>query len=279
MDKCICFYHDDLDGYCSAAIYYKALKEKGIIVDLQKVNHGEIEFLNEIKGYGIVTFVDFCPLESHLNTLLKNNNTILILDHHKTVVPIMEKFKGNKNISFEINLNRAGCSVVWDYFYSKQAPKVVKLVQDYDIWNWEFEDTEDFVNGMDLQLWRFKPNSNKWQNILNDEKEISKIIKIGSTITKYKEIYNYQLCQGLSYEVELMGHNILVCNAPKNNSKVFGERIKDYPFVAIYSHKEDKFMVSLYSVNDFDTTKISTLFGGGGHAGASGFRCEKLPWL
>ncbi len=293
MDK-ICFYHDDLDGYCSAAIvcnYYN----RNII--LQKINHGEVEFLNSIHGYKEVIFVDFTPSLEYIEILSKNNEKLLILDHHKTaqdrfgIINYVET-DNFKNVKMILDVNHAGCMVTWDYFnpiYNGllpcPTPLVVKLVEDYDIWKWEYDDTENFVNGMDTMAWKNGPTCEAWKLLLNNHADtLDYIITNGIAITQYKNTYNSQLLEALSYEVMFQGHKILVINAPKNNSKVFGDRIKDYPFVAIYSHKEGQYMVSLYSANNFDTTTISTQMidkngnRGGGHAGASGFRCEELPW-
>jgi oligoribonuclease NrnB/cAMP/cGMP phosphodiesterase (DHH superfamily) len=283
MDK-ICFYHDDLDGYCSAAIVYNHYNKD---IKLQKINHGEVEFLKDVKYFDEIIFVDFTPPLEYVQLLAKNNIHILFLDHHETLLDIKDDIDKIDNVDMVLDLNHSGCMITWNYFNLKlnEPPLVVKLVEDMDIWKWEYNDTEDFVNGMDLQEIKNNPSSSAWRDLLFDGKDlIENITSLGSDITAYKKIYNSQLLESLSYEVIFNGHKILVCNAPKNNSKLFGDRIKDYDFVAIYSHKQDQYVVSLYSATGFNTTTISKTildkYGhhGGGHAGASGFKCETLPW-
>lgn len=287
MNK-VCFYHDDLDGYCSAAIVYNYYTGK-CDLEFHKINHGEVEFLNNFKGFEEVIFVDFTPSLEYVKILANNNNTVLILDHHKTVQDRLDDINNIANAKCVLDITHAGCMVTWNYFYPqsqyKEIPLVVKLIEDYDIWKWEYPETEDFVNGMDLELWKTKPWSCQWSKLLDGTGDIFRLIDFGHTITDYKKVYNYQLLEAISYEVMFQGHKILVCNAPKNNSKLFGDKIKDYPFVAMYSHKQDQYIVSLYSATGFDTTTISAQMvdkngnRGGGHPGASGFKCVTLPWI
>lgn len=284
MNK-ICFYHDDLDGYCSVAIVNKFYDGN---IDLYKINHGEVEFLNTVKSFDEVIFVDFTPPLEYIESLSKNNKKLIVLDHHKTASDLHQRLHDFSNTRTVLDLNHAGCVVTWKYFYpDEEMPYVVKLVEDFDIWKWELgENTEFFVNGMDMFWFKSIPSNENWANLLKDNKGlINEIINCGETITQYKHTYNTQLLESLSYEATFKGYKILVCNAPKNNSKVFGDKIKDYPFVAIYSHKQDQYIVSLYSATGFDTTTISTQMidkngnRGGGHAGASGFKCVTLPWI
>ena len=320
MNKSICLYHDDLDGYCSAAFVYNYHNGN---IELHRINHGDVEFLNNIRGYDAIIFVDFTPPVEYIEKLSQNNRSLLILDHHKTASDRLELVNNMDNAEMILDTTHAGCMVTWNYYYFKESkykiesatvnivnesndeileswkqecfeikddiPKVVKLVEDYDIWKWEFNETEDFVNGMDICSFKNSPVDKNWEMLINEDEifttiALNSITEKGKIITEYKKIYNHQLLEGLSYEATLQGYKILVCNAPKNNSRVFGDRINDYPFVAMYSHKEDQYMVSLYSANDFDTTNISTQMidkngnRGGGHPGASGFRCEELPW-
>jgi oligoribonuclease NrnB/cAMP/cGMP phosphodiesterase (DHH superfamily) len=290
MDK-ICFYHDDLDGYCSAAIVYNYYNGN---IELQKINHGEIDFLKDIKDYNEVYFVDFTPPIEYVITLFKNNKYLTILDHHKTADEIHKELQGISSIVTVLDLDHAGCMVTWQHFYPHdEEPLVVKLVEDMDIWKWKYSETEDFVNGMDLNVWKNQPTNELWSFLLHNDSTVRNIVSGGSMITEYKKIYNSQLLESLSYEAIFNakqdgitnGYKILVINAPKNNSKVFGDKINNYPFVAIYSHKRDQYNISLYSATGFDTTTISKKMvdkngnRGGGHAGASGFKCETLPWI
>ena len=43
---------------------------------------------------------------------------------------------------------------------------------------------------------------------------------------------------------------------------------------------DNKWYVSLYtSKEDVDVSKVALSFGGGGHKGAAGFKCDTLPFL
>jgi nanoRNase/pAp phosphatase (c-di-AMP/oligoRNAs hydrolase) len=61
-------------------------------------------------------------------------------------------------------------------------------------------------------------------------------------------------------------------------SQGFVERFDEYPICIAYIHDGEKFTVSLYS-KDVHVDKIAQRYGGGGHKGAAGFKCEVLPFF
>lgn len=81
-----------------------------------------------------------------------------------------------------------------------------------------------------------------------------------------------------SFEFNLFGHRILVCNR-KDNSLLFGKSYNDYdivcPFVCNRRNGEITYTYSLFSSNkNINCREIAELFGGGGHKGAAGFQLK-----
>ena len=75
----------------------------------------------------------------------------------------------------------------------------------------------------------------------------------------------------------------MVVNSGSANSLFF----KDYDrkseidiFISYIRLPENHWTVSLYSNKqpEIDVSKIAKKYGGGGHAGASGFQCDELPF-
>jgi hypothetical protein len=82
----------------------------------------------------------------------------------------------------------------------------------------------------------------------------------------------------VAFETVMEGYKILVCNCPFFTSEIFGDRIKDYPFVAVYCYNGRTWKVSLYSEN-MDVVKFAEARGGGGHPRACGFTSEIAPFV
>lgn len=74
--------------------------------------------------------------------------------------------------------------------------------------------------------------------------------------------------------------NILTLNHNTFSSLVFGETIKDYDFVMIWSKKKNCYRCSFYkgTDSDIDLSVFAKIFGGGGHPGAAGFTLHVPFW-
>lgn len=279
MIKIKCFYHDDLDGQCSAAIVAQAL---GPDIEFQPINYNDVDCLIGETGYQLIYFVDFTPRTDLLDALAKNNTGIIILDHHKTAFEHIDEIKalGHENIRMIFDLAFAGCGVVWKYFFPEEPmPLAARLTQDFDIWKWEIKETGDFVAAMKIE----DVNSQKyWLTLFADEAKVEQLIVQGKTINAYERIYYARTLKNNAFEAEFEGYRILVCDCPGANSKLFGDRFKDYPFVMKYEFDGHDYMVSLYSYCPdgktpiVDVSEIAKKYGGGGHAAAAGFTCKEL---
>lgn len=59
---------------------------------------------------------------------------------------------------------------------------------------------------------------------------------------------------------------------------MFGDLMEKYPLCALFTFDGEMYTVSLYSEGQQDCSVIAAAHGGGGHPGASGFRCKELPF-
>ena len=75
---------------------------------------------------------------------------------------------------------------------------------------------------------------------------------------------------------------VLACNTIVFNSQFFDGFYdpEKHDVMCAYSQRRDgKWKVSLYTTKDeIDCGAIAKHFGGGGHKGAAGFVCTRLPW-
>jgi hypothetical protein len=131
---------------------------------------------------------------------------------------------------------------------------------------------------MKLRYGMDNPSSYEWEILLQDNHYTSFILNDGKVAIQYRDAYCAGLCRSYGYETEIDGVRAYACNQYMFGSKGFGEKFDEYPLCLAYIHDGRKFVVSLYSTT-VDVSEIAKNYGGGGHKGASGFVCDKLPWV
>ncbi len=284
MDYCL--YHvADLDGICSANI----VKLKFPNVKLVPMDYGYEfdETFSEYKGKDIC-MVDFCfqPF-SHMENLNEITNSFIWIDHHKS-----EFINERKSMYLFEGIRKegiAGCELTWNYFFpDKEMPKAVWYLGRYDVWDHQ-QYVMEFQYGM--RTMNSTVDSNLWNRLLHDNEIYfrinieEEIIKRGRIALEYQTKTNSILCKALAIDTELDSYKAVAINVGLANSQMFKDKWEtgDYDIMIAYSRRPGYWKVSLYCDNTgksgmVDTSVISVKFGGGGHAGASGFECKELPF-
>lgn len=278
MNKILCFYHNaDLDGLCSAAIVKKFV----VGVDFYGINYGN-EFPYDLcDKYNEIIMVDWTlqPFEKLLD--FSNKHTLTVIDHHKSVVQEIDRYGGVINFMGFTITEKAACELCWEYFSIggyEEIPKAVWLLGRYDVWDLEADpNVLNFQYGMRSAVEQY--DDLYLQDLLNDKIDIQLVSETGKAIINYQEKQDKKYCELYAYPVEFQGYKCYACNKAQNNSQFF-ESLPEHDISISYAHmphKNRKWTVSLYS-KTIDTSVISKSFGGGGHSGASGFQCNKLPF-
>lgn len=297
------YYHNDLDGACAAAIvkyYYEIfnhviLKEEDFI----KLNYKGSIPIDMIEENETVFFVDYSFSKSDytvLKELLDKTTDIIWIDHHKTSIEF-EKEHPELNLFGLRNINRCGAYLSYVFLFlgdnlsdnhsfiddENNVPLYIKLVDDYDRWQFKYKSTMDFKNGMYIE--NYHPMATIWDSLYEDtlpdtlfvENMLDKIIQKGSVITRYIESNNNYIRNELCYESEFEGVKCAVINC-LGDSKVFGEVYYKYPMVIMWTFDGNKYKYSLRSHEDsnIDCSQFAKKYGGGGHKGAAGFISDKM---
>lgn len=272
----ICLHHNDLDGRCSAAIVYKANAQCAFI----EMDYRSPLPVRDIAWEEHVVIVDFSlQRDGDWDKLFSRTQDVVWIDHHETaikrdVIGIHDTLPGLRRT------DRCGAWLTWEFYnHGTEPPYVVKLVDQWDRWvHQDADEVLDFVAGMKIQ--DQDPRSEAWALLLDDY-GVTDIQGDGKIVRSYEIKENAEIVSQYSYPVILNGHHCLACNSNRRNSKVFDSVpvVADRPEIFIaYVHDGKNYTVSLYSttvkVND-----IAAAHGGGGHPGAAGFVCQKLPWM
>jgi oligoribonuclease NrnB/cAMP/cGMP phosphodiesterase (DHH superfamily) len=271
----VLFYHDRCpDGFGSAYAFWSKF---GDSIAYQPLNHNDMPNLDlSIYKDKRVFMADICFKRKQMLELNDIAGELLVLDHHKTA---MEDLKGLDFCRFD--MNRSGAIMSWDYLFKRKAPRLLRFIQDRDLWTWNYKNSEKILLYVDSMGFDF----NKWKDLeieIEDGPDFSLALEKGQSIMRYRDRIISNM-MGYSYTMNIRGYNVPVINAPFFRSEMVGAMAQkeNIPFAAGYNFDGEFYMFSLRSRNDgVDVAKIAESFpGGGGHRCASGFTVKSLDDL
>ena len=288
-----CFYHNDLDGKCAASCI-RLSTENSSEDDYVALDYGTPFPFDSITDSEQVWIVDYSLEPSDMDDLLEITDDVIWIDHHKTAI---EKYKGyEKEIKGIRWAKYAGCVLTYAYIHllkngqkelddeiiRSKVPYYIRLVGDRDTWRWEHRfDSAHFYFG--ASSFDAGPTSDLWDK-LDDEEFLKSVMKDGELVCRYRNQNFLELREVLAFETEFEGYKAMAMNVAKTGSEAFGGPGSDagglrpgYDLLIPFYFDGEQFTVSLYS-KSIDTSVLSEKHGGGGHPGASGFQCDKLPF-
>lgn len=263
-------YHDDADGFASAYALWLTHKDTANYIAVQYSQP-----VPEIpEGTKILYVVDFSYKREICEELVKKYQ-VHIYDHHKTAEKELE---GLDYATFDPTLS--GCGLVWNTYYSRPMPELLRYVQDRDLWKFELP-YSDIIN---MCIATLPHDFALWQAHCNSADFFPNAFAAGSAIKAFRDgqikaalrdvrIMRLHFEEGTYYEIP-------VVNCSANVSEVGNVLCAEYPdapFSASYCDRRDVRSWSLRSVGEFDVSAIARMFGGGGHRNAAGFSTD-IGW-
>ena len=271
-----CFYHKaDLDGVGSGAI----IKYKHPECEMIGLDYG-LEFpWDKISKDETVFMVDFSlqPFEDMIK--LNENCNLIWIDHHQSAINDYDS--ADVNIIGKRKIGEAGCELTWKYcFPGEDMPLTIKYLGRYDVWDLADDKIIYFQYGIKTLQDIMNPEDNKWLGLFRTNEYCSDIIEHGKIIKKYIDNENASFIKRFMFETEIDGIKAIAVNRGGTSSQLFDsvdtENKIMMPFIKM---PNGKWTVSLYtSDKDIDCSVIAKKYDGGGHRGAAGFQCDKLPF-
>lgn len=281
MNNIKCFYHSaDLDGHCSGAIVKIRYPE----CQLFGIDHGQQFPWDEVDTQDTVIMVDFSlqPF-SDMIKLKEKCKELIWIDHHKTAI---DEYNRNENvlISGLRKIGRAGCELTWDYLCPGiDIPLSVYYLGRYDVWDHSNENTLSFQYGMRLE--DTNPNNiDFWmKRLVRFDRGLSAIKDRGKIVLNYIKMDNKKYVDACAFPIIFEGFSFIAVNKMLTNSQLFDSIYDEnkYDGMLTFGWRNRRWVVSMYSNNKskpIDCGEIARKYGGGGHVGAAGFQCEKLPF-
>lgn len=267
-----CYYHNDADGKCSAAIVKRIFQQETI--DFIKMQYKDQVKVEDIEPGESIYIVDFSFKPDVMNKVLEITKNIVWIDHHKTAFEYEQEYI--QDIVGSRSHEKSACELTWEYFYNDDPPYGVTLIGDFDTWKFKLAKSMEFKFG--LESWDHNPESDVWDHVLDDDWDYEGMQDSGEAIIRFRD----NICKDFKlfgYETRFEGWLAYVQNLYMFGSLAFNELMMDYPICISFVFDGRKYTVGLYSTNDeIDVSEIAKKYGGGGHKGAAGFICKELPF-
>jgi len=288
MKQNIIYHNADLDGFCSAAIVKMHLLESGF--EPQDINMIGWDYghPSPLPVEGKIWLVDISLEQSDMK-LLDGTEYVVWYDHHKSAIELSEK--GNWDcISGERRIGDSASLITWqNLFPDIEVPDLVYWIDRYDVW--KKEDGLDWGTVLAVQLGMkavlkdpSDPNAyDVWDSYMN----------IMPTNVAYNGVVLYQYVQDentiiakRAFDLMFEGYKFCAVNAG-GNSEVLKSVVRPYHdgiLMFRYDGRLNEWVVSLYGTGvegrgPVDLSVIAMRYGGGGHAGACGFRTDDIGRL
>ena len=240
-----------------------------------------------------VLIVDFSYKQDVIAQMAQQASTIVILDHHKSarddlapfsvgtlnrghlhhsdISGILRDFASDNHppVLASFDMDRSGARMAWDFCHETDAPKLIKLVEDRDLWRFQYEDTKPFA----LMLKTVAERFDTW-DALNQNMTDERMIEAHGMV-RYHDYLVSRIARKAHW-VERGGIRFLAVNCPPELSSEVANQIllndPDTPFAATWIDGETHRGWSLRSTDKrMDVSDIASGYGGGGHRNAAGF--------
>jgi len=280
MLKVIVYYHDDMDGKCSAAIVKYAYGDLAEIKFVPLMYDDNIELPIDIWNYNRVYILDFTLPERQMDelcTLFARTDVVWIEHHISALRKYEEKYSHFEGIRKD---GLAASELTWKFMYGKDVklPQSVKYISDRDLWKLDDTNVLYFYEWMSSNV--SNPYDDWWGRLFLKDEIDNEIIERGQVLRNARLKQMRKDIRRLGYEEELDGYTAFKVNYSSFESvsdagHYICERL-GYDIGWIYyikKNNEGNFVKihALRSQEHVDVSEIAVKYGGGGHKNASGF--------
>ena len=219
-----------------------------------------------------IYIVDFSFRKPLLEQLVAQNKSVLVIDHHVSAKDDVTAFPDNI-----YDNDHSGAYLAWQYFHPAEVPRLLRFVEDHDLWKFEMKYTREFGAAlgeytMDFETWDTLSHN------LCDKAWFDNFIQHGSIIAGHEE----KLVRNIAHFrelVELEGHTCYAVNAERIYRSAVGHELATIsaaeghaPLGIVYYRYRGAVHCSLRSNGDFDVSAIAVKYEGGGHKNAASIR-------
>lgn len=269
----VIFHKNCLDGTGSAAAIVKKFLDVKLLPLSHSYTRDEIKDVLNTKNDTIFV-VDFTLRVEDFETILKNTNQVIHIDHHITVEKDINLLKRYENYFCIFDIHHSGAYLTWDYLF-KEVPKLILYIEDRDTWKKQYPESDIIC------YYLFNKVLDEPHKLLTYlEKDINEIYRYGSEIYSYLQS-NIKLTLEkvdpiwLKFGTWFKKYKVPALNSFFYQSELGHELAQRYDGIScIFYITGDIVKLSFRSIEGAKlyAKDASLFFGGGGHLHAAGAR-------
>jgi len=272
-NKPLVIYHSHCaDGFSAAWAFWHRYRDS---YRYHPAKYGELP--PDVNGKDVYV-VDFSYDRDILERLiLPEVKSIAIIDHHKTAIENLILFQHSK-LSLCLDDSKSGAMLAWEYLADTvdkirySVPLLLKYVQDRDLWKFELPGSKEVA----MSLFSYAYDFETYENLMMNT-PIPNLIAEGRAILRKFNKDLEELLPLTSRIAYLCGYAVPIANLPHFYASEGGmELAKNFAFAATYYDTPEHRVFSLRSTPEgIDVSQIASMYGGGGHKHASGFKVPR----
>ncbi|MBW2230033.1 MAG: hypothetical protein JRH17_06575 [Deltaproteobacteria bacterium] len=276
----VCVYHAGCpDGFGAAWSVWKAWRGEGSYI----ARGHEDRLRGRDFEDALIAFVDIAPDNRELCELAEHAAQILVLDHHVTALerlgsdPTLQRTLEAEGHRIHFDLSHSGAVLAWRHFHpDRPVPDLLRYVEDQDLWNWLLEESE----AVNAAIASYPRSFDMWEELA--ARPISELVREGRPIVRANQI---EVERTLKHATPLaVGKGRVESINSTTNRAAIGHALAERKaygdqWGCVYRIDGDRVHATLYSIGDFDVSKIAVLLGGGGHKNAAGFSVKLEEWV
>jgi hypothetical protein len=252
-------YHAECsDGFGAAFAAWKLLGDRAVYFPAK---HGHPA--PDVTGRNVI-ILDFAYDNATTKKMIKQAESFLILDHHKSSMINLH------DVSCAcFDMSHSGAYLAWKFFHpGKDVPRMIKHIEDRDLWKWEIPYSREFSAAFDMVPFTFE-DFDKYM----DDSAVDDAQERGAYILAYSKTVVTKIVKKAAHR-KCQGKDAMVVNAAHWVDEI-GHALAlkaDFAIIWRYDHDSRKTHVSLRAHHeDTDVSEIAKHFGGGGHRTSSAF--------
>lgn len=277
-DNIIIYHGNCMDGFCAAYLADRGLRAKGLDVELYAATYGVVPDPGVVDGKNVY-MLDFCYSLSIMTGIVKRAKNVLVLDHHKTSLPVLEELKSlvGLGLRWVHDIEKSGATLTAKHFGIPS--RLAEYVEDRDLWRFNLEHSKAVNAWIGTQP---KTLDSYGQLELELAGNPSQVVVKGKAVLAKLDSYVSAMLREARHGAVSFGkaYRVLHVNAPYVDcSSVVGALAEadNIDFAIGYFKRADgKWQYSLRSrPYGVDVSEIAKHFGGGGHEHAAGFVADE----
>jgi oligoribonuclease NrnB/cAMP/cGMP phosphodiesterase (DHH superfamily) len=267
---------DGFGAALAAWLFYKGQ------VECIGLDHGQVQSLADLPSVvgRCVYILDFSLPAEVLRAIDESAQRLVLLDHHQSAADKLAGFVCRCG-AVHFDMGKSGARLAWEFFFPDQeAPPLVAMVEDRDLWLWHLPQSAAFLSALDME----KQDFARWAEVARlDGAALTAYIARGQAMDDKFQALAREIAAS-ARPIDFDGEQGLMVNAPSAFHSLVGNLLSERSgtFALVWT-VTDKGEVKggLRAVRSYNVIPLAERMGGGGHPQACGFRMSvsRLPEL